>query len=67
MKKYSNIFNTPQAQLSPVQVRVRSETGEDFHYAAKLFKTIVQKEKILAFSKEFGCESHPTLKIKLDP
>jgi ribosomal protein S21 len=48
----NTIFNTKQAQLSPLQVKVRGNSREDFEQAARLFKSLVQKEKILALYKE---------------
>jgi len=40
------------AKFKPLQVEVRSKSKEDFEYAVRLFKNLVQREKVISNYKE---------------
>jgi small subunit ribosomal protein S21 len=58
MKKYP----TDTVIARPVQVEVRSGTREDFEYALRTFKSMVQKEKIISLYKEHQSYEKPSEK-----
>jgi ribosomal protein S21 len=39
-------------KFKPLQVEVRSDSRDDFEYAAKTFKALVQREKVISNFKE---------------
>ena len=57
-KKY-NIYGAP-AQISPLQIRLRGDSKEDFESAFRAFKQLVQKEKIISQYKETQSYEKPS-------
>lgn len=50
------------SKFKPLQVEVRGSSKEDFEIAAKIFKSLVQKEKIISQYKEKQQYEKPSMK-----
>lgn len=63
-RKYNKKYNISgiQAQVSPLQVVVRGESREEFEYAFKAFKKMVNNEKVLSLYKEKQAYEKPSVK-----
>ena len=52
VKQINNSGENYLAKFKPLQVEVRSSSREDFEYAMKLFKNLVQRENVISDYKE---------------